>query len=256
MVDDEEEYEVEDILDSRFYRRQFQYLVKWKGYGDGDNTWEPADNCAHAPEIIENFHRRHPNAPRKLNSVLAASLATHLRPMHTQPNHEDLAAQYPATHDLAWTDGVRLGNPPRTLLARDSTLQVQLVGGKAPTRGSDAAAGLDLYANGTLTIDPRQRALVPTGIKVKLPVGTYGRIAPRSGLSLKGIDVAAGVVDRDYTGELKVVLINNGLSTFTVNHGDCVAQLVLERIANADIELVTNIGDTARGTHGFGSTGK
>ena len=96
-----------------------------------------------------------------------------------------------------------------SLLKRDSTIQVELINGKTPTRGSDDAAGLDLYASQPVEIQAGTRALVPTGIKVKLPTSTYGRIAPRSGLSLKGIDVAAGVIDRDYRGEVQIVLVNN-----------------------------------------------
>ena len=96
---------------------------------------------------------------------------------------------------------------------------------------------------------------VPTGIKIKLPAGTYGRIAPRSGLSLKGIDVAAGVVDRDFRGEVKVVLVNNRSTSFTIAQGDRIAQLVLERIATADVEIVETVDETSRGTQGFGSTG-
>ena len=88
---------------------------------------------------------------------------------------------------------------------------------------------------------------MPTGIKIKLPVGTYGRIAPRSGLSLKGIDVAAGVVDRDFRGEVKVVLVNNGTTPFTVTQGDRIAQLVLERIATADVEIFETVDETIQG---------
>lgn len=116
-------------------------------------------------------------------------------------------------------------------------------------------AGLDLYACKDFNIPPRTRLLVPTGIKVKLPIGTYGRVAPRSGLSLKGIDVAAGVIDRDYTGEIRVLLVNNSDFNCIGKKGDRIAQLVIERIATVDIEQVDSIGQTARGDKGFGSTG-
>ena len=67
-----------------------------------------------------------------------------------------------------------------------------------------------------------------TGIKVKLPISTYGHIAPRSGLSLKGINVAAGVIDRDYRGEVQVVLVNNSHTPLKVDIGDCIVQLIVE----------------------------
>lgn len=72
-VDGEEEYEVEEILDSRIFRRQLQYLVRWKGYGPGDNSWEPAKNIT-ADEIISEFHNKNPSAPRRLSAALFASL--------------------------------------------------------------------------------------------------------------------------------------------------------------------------------------
>ena len=142
------------------------------------------------------------------------------------------------------------------MLQRDSTLRVQLIGGKPPTRGSDKAAGFDLYSNEATTLAPGQIAPIATGIKITPPTGTYARIAPRSGLSLKGISTTAGVVDRDYTGEVKVMLINQSKSPFVIHVGDRIAQLVLERIAEADIQLVNSLDATARGAHGFGSTGK
>ena len=141
------------------------------------------------------------------------------------------------------------------LVTRDSTLQVELAGGRLPTRGSEEAAGLDLYASQTCTLLPHTRKLVPTGIKVRLPIGTYGRIAPRSGLSLKGLDTAAGVIDRDYTGEIKVMLVNNSLHDFTVKANDRVAQLIIERMATVDIEKVDKLDATSRGAQGIGSTG-
>ena len=129
-------------------------------------------------------------------------------------------------------------------------------GGGEHTRGSNKAAGFDLYSNEATTLAPGQIAPIATGIKITPPTGTYARIAPRSGLSLKGISTTAGVVDRDYTGEVKVMLINQSKSPFVIHVGDRIAQLVLERIAEADIQLVQSLDTTARGAHGFGSTGK
>lgn len=95
-----------------------------------------------------------------------------------------------------------------------------------------------------------------TGVAVVLPVGTYGRVAPRSGLAVKhGINVGAGVVDPDYTGEVKVLLFNHGVDAFEVKRGDRIAQLILERCETPDVEEVGVIAETARGAGGFGSTG-
>jgi len=117
--------------------------------------------------------------------------------------------------------------------------------------------GYDLYSTED-TVVPCQagRALVPTGIAVVLPEGVYGRVAPRSGLTVKHcIDVGAGVIDPDYTGEVKVVLFNHGDEDFEVKKGDRIAQLILEKCETPPIEELNIIEDTERGSDGFGSTG-
>ena len=125
-----------------------------------------------------------------------------------------------------------------------------------PARGSDHAAGYDIAAGEAKEIAAGERAVVMTGLKIAVPPGCYGRIAPRSGLAVKkGIDVGAGVIDADYRGELGVVLFNFGKEAFTVNPGDRIAQLVLERIATPAVEEVQELDETARGEGGFGSTG-
>ena len=98
-------------------------------------------------------------------------------------------------------------------------------------------------------------ASLSTGIAALAPPGTYLRIAPRSGLALKGIDVAAGVVDPDYRGEIKAILVNNGPRPFIIKQHMRVAQLILERINdNAMVKIVSKLPTTARGTGGFGHT--
>ena len=127
-----------------------------------------------------------------------------------------------------------------------------------PTRGSDGAVGYDLYSSEDAVV-PNQagRALVGTGITVVLPSGVYGRVAPRSGLAVKHcINVGAGVIDPDYTGEIKVVLFNHGLNDFEIKKGDRIAQLVLERCETPPIEEISIVEDTDRGSDGFGSTGQ
>jgi len=98
--------------------------------------------------------------------------------------------------------------------------------------------------------------LVKTDIQVKVPEGTYGRVAPRSGLALKNkIDVGAGVIDRDYRGNVGVILFNLSDEDFQVSPGDRVAQLICEKIEYPEVEELENLDDTDRGEGGFGSTG-
>lgn len=124
-----------------------------------------------------------------------------------------------------------------------------------PSRQTPRSAGYDLCASECVTIAPGKRSLVPTGISICLPAGSYGRVAPRSGLSVRGIDVGAGVIDEDYRGEVKVLLINNGSSDFVVSIGDRIAQLLVEPILYPGVRCVTDLEETQRGAGGFGSTG-
>jgi dUTP pyrophosphatase len=126
-----------------------------------------------------------------------------------------------------------------------------------PTRGTPGSAGYDLYSTDGFIVMPGHRVVIPIGVSVQLPVGTYGRIAPRSGLAVKhGIDVLAGVVDPDYTGELKVVLVNTDLRrAFMIRPGYRIAQLILENYTAAEVVEVPYVPETDRGEAGFGSTG-
>ncbi|KAG5890651.1 hypothetical protein JTB14_034939 [Gonioctena quinquepunctata] len=125
-----------------------------------------------------------------------------------------------------------------------------------PSKGSVKAAGYDLKSAFDVTVPARGKALVDTALKIELPEGCYGRIAPRSGLAVKNfIDVGAGVVDEDYRGVLKVVLFNHSDKDFEVKSGDRIAQLICERIYYPILEEVQALTDTERGEGGFGSTG-
>lgn len=130
---------------------------------------------------------------------------------------------------------------------------------KLPTRGSSGAAGFDLYAADTKLVGAMTPTIVPTDLKIEIPPGFYGRIAPRSGLSVKGIDVMGGVIDSDYRGPIGVILVFFHIDPekhFVVNKGDRIAQLIIEPCATDILwvqgELKT---DTARAQGGFGSTG-
>lgn len=124
-----------------------------------------------------------------------------------------------------------------------------------PTRQSAEAAGYDLSAAEPCIIPSHGKGIIKTGLRMTCPEGTYGRVAPRSGLAWKKhIDVGAGVIDRDYTGEVGVVLFNHGDEDLRVEAGDRVAQLVLERIVTPDVVEVKSLEETERGACGFGST--
>ena len=139
--------------------------------------------------------------------------------------------------------------------------QVVLLNAKAkmPVRGSAGAAGYDVSASESGIVPARGRLAVGTGIALTAPSGTYARVAPRSGLAVRGIDVAAGVVDADYTGEVKVVLCNHTDAPFHVSVGDRIAQLIFERVelpTLVSVDALTSATDAAgRGAAGFGSTG-
>jgi len=146
----------------------------------------------------------------------------------------------------------------RLLSKNDKILQVVRLTKKAhiPTKGSPFSAGYDLYSAADIVVKPRSKAVVPTDLKVAVPPGTYGRIAPRSGLAVKHfIDVGAGVVDEDYRGPLYVVLFNHNDTPFDVKIGDRVAQFICEKIVCPGIVEVDCLEETDRGEGNFGSTG-
>lgn len=138
------------------------------------------------------------------------------------------------------------------------TLFVKLLSTKAvpPTKGTEYSAGHDLYASEETVVPAGGKAMVSTDISIAIPVDTYARVAPRSGLTWKNsIDVGAGVIDYDYRGEVKVILFNHGTEDFTVTAGSRIAQLILESIVNAPVQVVEDLPESDRGDGGFGSTG-
>lgn len=135
-----------------------------------------------------------------------------------------------------------------------------------PSYETPGAAGADIRANlrpedrdAGLTLAPMQRALVPTGLRVEIPAGYEMQIRPRSGLAMKhGITLpnTPGTIDSDYRGPLGVALVNLGAEPFTLHHGDRIAQMIVAPVVQTRFEVVTALSDTARGTGGFGSTGR
>ncbi|KAF5321895.1 hypothetical protein D9619_001027 [Psilocybe cf. subviscida] len=143
-------------------------------------------------------------------------------------------------------------------LAPVANLLIKKLSDKAtlPTRGSPLSAGYDLYSAESKVIPAHGKALVDTQISIAVPAGTYGRVAPRSGLASKFmIDTGAGVIDADYRGVVFVLLFNLSDKDFQVAEGDRIAQLIIERIYTPEILEVQDLDETTRGAGGFGSTG-
>ena len=129
-----------------------------------------------------------------------------------------------------------------------------------PAYATELSAGMDLRANidESITLNPMERRIIPTGLYMALPPGYEAQVRPRSGLALKhGITVlnTPGTIDADYRGELKVLLVNFSDTDFIVNDGERIAQMIITKHENADFIEVEELDDTERGTGGYGHTG-
>lgn len=126
----------------------------------------------------------------------------------------------------------------------------------SPVKGNAAAAGFDLRSAYEYVIPAKGKELVKTDLQIAVPEGTYGRVAPRSGLAWKNhVDVGAGVIDQDYRGNVGVVIFNHGENELKVERGDRVAQLICEKIEYPELLEMKSLDSTERGDAGFGSTG-
>jgi dUTP pyrophosphatase len=128
-----------------------------------------------------------------------------------------------------------------------------------PRYATEGAAGMDVVAAEDLTLAPGARHAVATGFAFAIPAGYEVQVRPRSGLALKhGITClnTPGTIDSDYRGEIKVILANLGNQDFPIARGDRIAQLVPAPVQRADLDEVTSLDETARGSGGFGSTGR
>ena len=129
-----------------------------------------------------------------------------------------------------------------------------------PSYATSQSAGLDLRANleDDIQIKPGERHLIATGIFISLPEGYEAQIRPRSGLALKnGITVlnSPGTIDADYRGEIGIILINNSNEVFTIKNSDRIAQMVFNKIEQAEFVLVETLDETERSNGGFGHSG-
>lgn len=129
-----------------------------------------------------------------------------------------------------------------------------------PSYESEFAAGMDIRAalEEEIKLQPGQRKLIPTGLKMALPDGYEAQIRPRSGLAYRnGITMlnTPGTIDSDYRGEVKVLAVNLGEEPFIINHGDRIAQMVVSPVTQAQVQEVDDLSETERADGGFGSTG-
>ncbi len=133
-------------------------------------------------------------------------------------------------------------------------------GAQAPKYMSDGAAGMDFCSclEETVTLQPGERKLIPTGVAMAIPQGFEGQVRPRSGLAIKhGITLvnAPGTIDSDYRGEVQIIMMNQGSEPFEVTHGMRIAQIIFARYSTAAVEEVEDLDETVRGGGGFGHTG-
>ena len=146
--------------------------------------------------------------------------------------------------------------PEKLRLRRTGPVEVPL-----PTYQTPGSAGLDLCAalREAVRIEAGERRLIPTGLVLEIPVGYEGQVRPRSGLALKhGISIvnSPGTIDSDFRGEVGIVLINHGREAYVVEPLSRIAQLVIARVEQVEIELAHDLSETSRGAGGYGSTGR
>lgn len=127
---------------------------------------------------------------------------------------------------------------------------------KTPAYAHQGDAGLDIFAQEEFTLKPGERYLFSTGLQLALPEGTVGLIWDKSGLAVKqGLKVMAGVIDATYRGELKILIINLGEQEYKVEKHSKIAQMLVQKVENVQIQEVDDLADTSRGQGAFGSTG-
>ena len=123
-----------------------------------------------------------------------------------------------------------------------------------PTRATEKSVGLDFYSPANYIIPSYSQILIPTQIKLGIPLGHYGRLASKSGLAiLHHLHVGEGVIDPNYTGEIKVLLINTAPHAYSIVRGDPIAQLILEKVSLPILKRVKKLPPTTRGEQGCGS---
>ena len=183
--------------------------------------------------LLSWLFRRAVTFPSVLTSPTRAPMSSEPSPTKWRHSESNCSSSLPSNPTLVPSDALRVQR--RSSVAR------------LPTRGSANAAGYDLYSAEAKIVRARGRALVDTQLSVAVPPGTYGRMAPRSGLASRlSIDVGAGVIDADYRGVIYVLLVNHSENDFEVSVGDRIAQLLLERVSTLPVLEVWDLDDHPR----------
>ncbi len=205
-----------------------------------DTTTNRIKTSTHAE--FDEAHFSQPNKPRGAQTLMQLGYTAHSN-TEFQPK--------PITPSVQAVKDMKTINPTHHLVVAADHVEAII-----PRQATEDAAGYDLYSCVDLTIPPDSIAKVNTGIKVRVPACTYGRIASRSGLVLKHkINTQGSVIDPNYTGCIQVILNNFGDTPFQVHKGDRIAQLILEKFESVPLTVTDHITDTCRGSSGFGSTG-
>ena len=124
---------------------------------------------------------------------------------------------------------------------------------KTPSKSTEFAVGLNIYSPANHIISAKDQTIIPTGLRIQIPPGHYVHLCSKSGLAMQHhVHVGAGIIDPDYTGEVKVLLLNLGHKPFQVSSGDAIAQLILEKISTPILQRVDTLPSTNRGDRGCG----
>jgi len=128
---------------------------------------------------------------------------------------------------------------------------------KIPTYAHPGDAGMDMYSSEEKTINPQEQVFIKTGIVMEIPEGYVGLVWDKSGLSTKhGLKTIAGVIDAGYRGEISIAMANVGSDPYTFKKGEKIAQMLIQKVEQAQFNEISELSETSRGTGGFGSTGK
>lgn len=240
MVDGEELWEVEKILDHRLRAGRVEYRIRWKGFGINDDSWVREADLDTAYDILQEYKASHaiPMQDVPLRRSARRKEAVHVFDPDSDdweadectwpddwPQYREKFAKDPKQHMVRHPDGGWMSAD----INQNADLKIVVgEGGRMPEKGTKDSVGFDLYTATGDVLPAHGQTEYNTKLKIQVPFGTYGRIAPRSSLAHKGIDVMGGVIDHDYQGEVIIILRNHSDISIDIRAGDKIAQLICE----------------------------